>query len=72
MRDTHRNLPGDVTQEAAVAVIDQLASDPMPIKPDEPYWLASNGTCKGNHRTRPLSLPTPQRPTAAYSSRCTG
>jgi 5,10-methylene-tetrahydrofolate dehydrogenase/methenyl tetrahydrofolate cyclohydrolase len=28
MRDTHRYLSGDVTQETAVAVIDELASDP--------------------------------------------
>jgi methylenetetrahydrofolate dehydrogenase (NADP+)/methenyltetrahydrofolate cyclohydrolase len=27
MRDTHRYLSGDVTQETAVAVIDELASD---------------------------------------------
>jgi len=28
MRDMHRHLTGDITQEAAVAVIDELASDP--------------------------------------------
>jgi methylenetetrahydrofolate dehydrogenase (NADP+)/methenyltetrahydrofolate cyclohydrolase len=27
MRDVHRHLPGDITQDAALAVIDQLASD---------------------------------------------
>ncbi|MFD2419800.1 bifunctional methylenetetrahydrofolate dehydrogenase/methenyltetrahydrofolate cyclohydrolase FolD [Amycolatopsis pigmentata] len=29
MRDLHRHLPGEITQEAAAAVVDELASDPQ-------------------------------------------